>query len=142
MKKRINNKGFTLVELLAVLALLITILSIAIPSITSSVERNKEKLNNKKYDIIEAAAETYVSQYKNTINYANFTNGSKSVTEDGKTRKYGSCCINVSSIQSVGILTADDLLDANENSITGYVCYDNNNKEYVYNSSNPSSVEC
>ena len=39
--KKMNNKGFTLIELLAVLVILVVIMSIAIPSITSSVERSK-----------------------------------------------------------------------------------------------------
>ena len=38
---KLNNKGFTLVELLAVLAILITILLVAIPSITSSLSRSE-----------------------------------------------------------------------------------------------------
>ena len=58
-----NNKGFTIIELLAVLVILITILLIGIPSITSTVERNKQNALNKKYDIIEAAGETYVNLY-------------------------------------------------------------------------------
>ena len=42
--RKLNNKGFTLIELLAVLVILVVIMSIAIPSITSSVERNKENM--------------------------------------------------------------------------------------------------
>lgn len=41
--KKLNNKGFTLIELLAVLVILIAIMSIAIPSISSSLDRTKEK---------------------------------------------------------------------------------------------------
>ena len=37
--KRLNKKGFTLVELLVVIVILAVIMSIAIPSITSSIER-------------------------------------------------------------------------------------------------------
>lgn len=114
MKK--NNKGFTLVELLAVLVILITILLIAIPSITSSVERNKQKMLEKKYNIIEAQAEAYVNLYKNKINYTKF--------------KSGTCGINVQKIKDVGLLTNDDLLDSNNNVIEGSVWY--YNKEYVF----------
>ena len=38
-----NRKGFTLVELLAVLVLLSVIMFVAIPSISSSMERAKKK---------------------------------------------------------------------------------------------------
>ena len=116
MKK--NNKGFTLIELLAVLVVLITILIIAIPSITSSIERNKKKMLEKKYDLIEAAAESYVNLYKNGINYTNF--------------KAGTCGIDISKIKNVGLLTDEDLLDSDNNIISGSVWYDKTNKKYYY----------
>ena len=39
--KKLNKRGFTLIELLAVLVILVVIMAIAIPSITSSIERSK-----------------------------------------------------------------------------------------------------
>lgn len=114
MKK--NNKGFTLIELLAVLVVLITILLIAVPSITSSIERNKQRMHDKKIDLIEAAAESYVNLYKNNINYTNF--------------KAGSCGIDISKIKNVGLLTNEDLLDADNKVISGSVWYSDN--KYIY----------
>lgn len=61
-----NNKGFTLVELIAVLAVMITILLIAIPSISSSIERNKGSLDKQNEKIIHTAAESYSELYLNT----------------------------------------------------------------------------
>lgn len=118
--KRINNKGFTLIELLAVLVILVTILTIAIPSITSSVERNKESMLNKKIDIIETTMELYVSNYKNKFNYADF--------------KSNNCCIDINKLVEKGLLTNDDITDANGNTIKGMVCYEN--KEYKYYDTN------
>ena len=43
MRKKLNKRGFSLVELLAVLVILSAIMGIALPSITSSMERNKGK---------------------------------------------------------------------------------------------------
>ena len=63
--KRINRKGFTLVELLVVLVILVVIMSIAIPSVTSSIERSKQKQKDSKIELIESAAELYVDKYKN-----------------------------------------------------------------------------
>lgn len=60
-KRKKNNKGFTLVELLVVIVILIAIVSIAIPSITSSMERSKEKLNEGKKEAIGTAAELYLN---------------------------------------------------------------------------------
>ena len=65
--KKLNNKGFTLVELLAVLVILVAIMSIAIPSISSSLERSKGKQEESKHKILESAAELYVTDHRNSI---------------------------------------------------------------------------
>ena len=65
--KKLNNKGFTLVELLAVLVILVAIMSIAIPSISSSLERSKAKQEESKHRILESAAELYVTDHRNNI---------------------------------------------------------------------------
>ncbi len=66
--KKLNNKGFTLVELLAVLVILVAIMSIAIPSISSSLERSKSRQEESKKRILESAAELYVTDHRNNIN--------------------------------------------------------------------------
>lgn len=63
----INNKGFTLIELLAALVILTAIMSIAIPSISSSLERTKVKQDATKKKLLESAAELYVTDHKNAI---------------------------------------------------------------------------
>ena len=62
-----NNKGFTLIELLAALVILTAIMSIAIPSISSSLERTKVKQDDTKKRILVSAAELYVTDHKNAI---------------------------------------------------------------------------
>ena len=52
--KKINNKGFTLVELLVVIVILLAIVSLAIPSLTASMERNKTKTNNHKLELLSS----------------------------------------------------------------------------------------
>lgn len=65
--KRLNKKGFTLVELLVVIVILGVIMSIAIPSITSSIERSKDKQKKQIIKLIESAGELYVDKHKNTV---------------------------------------------------------------------------
>lgn len=65
--KKLNKKGFTLVELLVVIVILVIIMSIAIPSITSSLDRSKEKQRKAKIELIESAGEIYFDKYKNNI---------------------------------------------------------------------------
>lgn len=67
MKKILNNKGFTLVELLAVLVILVAIMGIAIPTISSSLERTRAKQDEARKEIIESAAEQYVTDNKNAV---------------------------------------------------------------------------
>ena len=65
---KLNNKGFTLVELLAVLVILIAISSIAIPTISSSLDRSKNKQTKAKEKLLLSAAELYVTDHRNNIN--------------------------------------------------------------------------
>lgn len=65
--KKLNRKGFTLVELLVVLVILVVIMSIAIPSVTSSMERSKQKQYNSKIELLESAAEIYIDRHKNSL---------------------------------------------------------------------------
>ena len=48
---KLNNKGFTLIELLGVIIILMAILYLAIPSLTSSVERSKRKQFEQKKEL-------------------------------------------------------------------------------------------
>lgn len=65
--KKLNRKGFTLVELLVVLVILVVIMAVAIPSVTSSIERSKQKQKDSKIELLESAAEIYVDRHKNSI---------------------------------------------------------------------------
>ncbi len=64
--KKMNRKGFTLIELLAVLVILVVIMAIAIPSVTSSIERSKNKEKTMKIKLIESEAELYIDRHSGT----------------------------------------------------------------------------
>ncbi len=61
MKKK---QGFTIIELLAVLSILMLMSLIIIPTIFSSLDKAKEKEYNRLMNIISEAAETYYLKYK------------------------------------------------------------------------------
>ena len=63
---KLNNKGFTLVELLAVVVILLAISVIAVSSISSAIERNKAKQNESKIEIILSYAKLYYDEHKNS----------------------------------------------------------------------------
>lgn len=115
---KLNNKGFTLIELLGVLVVLIAILLVAIPNIASTFERNKQKIDEQKKEVIISAGEVYASRYKKEFNYTNFLKGS--------------CCISVKSIKDKDLITEDELKSSNGKDLFNdiqkiFVCYDKDN---------------
>lgn len=56
-----NNKGFTLIELIVTIALLAIILTISFVSITAVINSNKEEQCNNLVNSIKSASEEYVS---------------------------------------------------------------------------------
>ena len=67
MKNKMNNKGFTLVELLAVVVILLAISVIAISSISAAMERQKEKQKTETQKIIISHAKNYFDDHKNSL---------------------------------------------------------------------------
>ena len=85
MKKNIlNNKGFTLVELLATIAILALVMGIATFSITAIIKNSKEKNYQLLITNIKDAAETYYQECKYSNNTGitcnNNTDGSLKTT--------------------------------------------------------------
>ena len=105
---KLNKKGFTLIELLAVIVILLAISVIAIPSISSAIERSKNKTLERQKDVIESYAEIYYDKYMKNTNKNNF-------------------CIDVSK------LNLDDS-ETNNGELAGSVKYSGG--EFVYQDSN------
>ena len=114
--KKLNRKGFTLVEVLVVLVILVIIMSIAIPSVTSSIERSKQKQKDQKIELIISAAELYVDRYKNSYS------GSDTYI------------INIKEIICDGIITKEQAKDPQneEYTLSGYVSYTKNGNNYTW----------
>ena len=112
---KLNNKGFTLVELLAVLAILITILLVAIPSITSSLSRSEKKELDAKKELIASSVEIAIS--KNDDFYSKF--------------KRGECSFKVEKLIEIGYITEDMVKDNNGVQISGCVKYINNKYQFI-----------
>jgi len=65
--KKMNKKGFTLVELLAVIVVLGVILAIAIPSVTSTIAGAKADSYASSAKMMKEAAVTYASTNENVV---------------------------------------------------------------------------
>lgn len=59
-----NKKGFTLVELLAVIVILAVIMLIAVPVISNLIQKNKEKAYEAKMELILKQAKLYAKDNK------------------------------------------------------------------------------
>lgn len=106
--KRLNKKGFTLIELLVVIVILGVIMSIAIPSITSSIERSKDKQKTQVIKLIESAGELYVDRHKNTVKQGQIT---------------------LDKLISDGLITKEEMKDPfnEKRTLCGYLSYDGTN---------------
>lgn len=110
---KLNKKGFTLVELLTVMVILITILLIAIPSITSSLSRSENKQ-------LEAKKASIVSDVVINIKRSNFSNNSG---KDYSSFKAGNCTLSIDKLLEIGYITETEATDKNGNTIEGCVGY-------------------
>lgn len=113
---KLNNKGFTLVELLAVLVILVAIMSIAIPTINSSLERSKNSQNEQRKKLLESAAELYVADNKNNIDKN---------------------CVRIRELKKSGYINGDAMKDADGEIFSGCVVFTYGDDNYVY-SDNPA----
>ena len=67
--KKLNNRGFTLVELLAVLVILISLMVVIIPAVSDTLGRSKEKQDEKNRKMLESAAESFITDNKSKVNF-------------------------------------------------------------------------
>jgi prepilin-type N-terminal cleavage/methylation domain-containing protein len=65
--KKLDNRGFTLVELLAVLVILISIMSITVPAVSDSLESNKKRQEENNEMLLESSSEFYVTNNKKKV---------------------------------------------------------------------------
>lgn len=117
-----NNKGFTLVELLAVLIILTAIMGVAIPSISSSLERTKAKQDKAKEDMLLSYAEEYVTDHKNAV-YS----------------KSNPCHITLAMLSDY--LPDGEIKNADGNDFNGYVLFTKPNT-YEFKSGIPTGTPC
>ena len=61
-----NKKGFTLIELIAVIIVLAAITLLAIPPIISSVNKNKETISEASKRLVFSAVDIYIDDYLGT----------------------------------------------------------------------------
>lgn len=121
MIRKLDRKGFTLIEVLSVLVILVAIMGIAIPTISSSLERTKEKQNESRKRVLESAAELYVTDHKNAV-YTDLNNNGINV-----------CAIGLDYLNEY--LSEDEMVDADGNPFNGCIIFKRSTVTYKYESS-------
>lgn len=132
-----NKKGFTFIELLAVIILISVVLLIAIPTIRYADKKFHQKAYKTKTELIINAAREYGDDFKEVILYA--TDGT-TYTDASTGSNYPAVIITVRDLLNNGYITKDndlnktDILDPRDDSsmlnksITVYI---KNNRAYA-----------
>ena len=108
-----NNKGFTLVELIAVVAILSLIVIITTPAYDSISNNIKTRNYESKKSTIKAHTLSYVEKYLKNEAY----DGTRDVAEDEKSK---TLCFSVNYLIRNGIISSDSETDEYiENNVTG-----------------------
>lgn len=128
--EKLNDRGFTLVEVLAVLVILSAIMAIALPSITSSMERNKSKQDESKKEMLASFAEIYVANHRNSL-YNWMSANSKE-----------ECYIEVTTLKNEGLLSDDADKDSNGHEFGGVIIFNKIDNSYTYSSDTTGISKC
>lgn len=84
-----NKKGFTLVEILAVIVILAIVMTIAVPGIMTISQRMKNRSLDAKLNLIEKAAVTYAQDKSNAIKASCKNNSINCVLENDTEHEAG-----------------------------------------------------
>ena len=133
---KLNNKGFTLVEILAVVIILGILTAFMYPNVSKLIEKNKEDNYKKIENSIITATKMYLSDYRYeiTVNDTNITNINGSNIIDNKI--YIFTLVNEGNIitNKEGMIinpkNNEECLNLKESYIK--VNYDSNKKDFIY----------
>ena len=103
--KKLNNKGFTLIELIAVIGILLLVLLIAIPNVTKALNKRKDDINEKRKEVIISAAEIYYNMYL------------KDDSEKNTRFLNGNCGISAQMLLDKNLITDEELKNSDGNYI-------------------------
>lgn len=119
MKIKMNNKGFTLVELLSIIVIISFIAAFSFSVVTKKIKESKEKLYDSLINDIEEAGKKYMLQQETSLDQYH-TN---------------TLCITIEQLQNAGHLEKGEIKNPKNNEVlSGFVQiqYDDNNNQYRY----------
>ena len=113
-----NNKGFTLVEIMAVIAILALLLTGAGLVVTSVVSRNKQKVHEQSVGLINDAAITYVQTKKYYIPSCKKGNTYKTIRSEQVDSLNAKIEVEDSALSGVDLRNNFSSLNSNSNVVT------------------------
>ena len=121
-----NKKGFTLVELLAILAILGTIVAIAVPNISNQIQKTDEEKQNVLNIKIENAAKLYAAKYyaDKIINDDPFPFTLEDLINDG--------LLNLNDNECSDDKETDIFFEGSDTNYTDLNCYEISNRKQAY----------
>lgn len=137
---KFNNKGFTLIEMLAVVVILGILATIMVPTVTTVIKKNKEDNYENLKKSINSAAKMYISDNRYDISLDNSNCSEDNSTRDIMTigdNNIVNSQISVKLLIDRGYLTNGEMLGKNGKKINkdeSYikVLYSCSSKDYIY----------
>lgn len=107
---KLNNKGFTLVEVLAVVVILSTLMAIMVPSANYLIEKNKEENYIELQNSLIQATKTLFSDYRYEVSISGSCNNA---TEEKNVLKIGDYTLTNSKVP-INILIQENNISVNK----------------------------
>ena len=127
-----RKNGFTLVELIVSIALILLLFTLIVPGVTKLIHQSKVKQCEQIKDTIESAVDLYVTEHKNSVY--------KKLDLESQEK----CRIGIDSENYKKYITEDANIDADGNEITGFIIFNRNENTYEYKNVNDANgiVNC
>lgn len=128
---KLNNKGFTLVEVLAVVVILSVLATIMVPTVSHIINQNKENNYKNIEKSILNAAKMYVSDNRYDMSIGECNDGVAAVTSFSDNRIMLTTLTSYLSSEEI-INPMDDSKKLDFNSSYVYILFNCNSKEFIY----------
>jgi type IV pilus assembly protein PilA len=122
-QKKLNNKGFSLVELIIVIAIMAVLIGVLAPQYLKYVEKSRQSADLDNYEAMISAIETYAADPTVTSwTDGKVTCSTTSVTADGSVASaFSDANINISSMKMKSTKYGTCEIEAKKNSTTGFI---------------------